>query len=94
MSSKHLLQKRQRTAVNEYLKQKICEYSQNNPNQRQIDIATHFNSQDPNLKLDRIWVKQVTNSEIFLTELMIKEQVADFAKALNLGEDALKFSNG
>ncbi|CAG8558975.1 15168_t:CDS:1 [Racocetra persica] len=39
----------------------------------------------------RIWVKQVTNSEMFLTKLMIKEQVADFAKALNLGEDALKF---
>ncbi|CAG8622367.1 33335_t:CDS:1 [Racocetra persica] len=122
-------------AVSEHLKQKIYEYSQNNPNQRQIDIANHFNSQDLNLKLDRstvskilknkskwlmvtedqlsstlfrhkqvkyllldqlmrIWVEQVTNSEMFLTELIIKEQATDFAKALNLGKDALKFSNG
>ncbi|CAG8491655.1 3564_t:CDS:1, partial [Racocetra persica] len=42
----------------------------------------------------RIWVEQVTNREMFLTELIIKEQAADFAKALNLGKDALKFSNG
>ncbi|CAG8538061.1 15180_t:CDS:2 [Dentiscutata heterogama] len=37
---------------------------------------------------------QVTNGEIILTELMIKEKATYFAKVLNLGNDALKFSNG
>ncbi|CAG8449545.1 3756_t:CDS:2 [Scutellospora calospora] len=120
MSSKNLSQKRPRTAVSEYLKHEIYEYSQNNPNTRQIDIADHFNSQDPNLNLDqttiskilndkskwlavtedqlssivfrckkvkyplldqsmRLWVEQITNSEVILTELMIKEKAASFA---------------
>ncbi|CAG8764952.1 15579_t:CDS:1, partial [Racocetra persica] len=53
----------QRTAVSEHLKQKICEYSQNNPNQKQIDIANYFNSQDPNLKLDRSTVSKILKNK-------------------------------
>ncbi|CAG8824635.1 15142_t:CDS:2, partial [Racocetra persica] len=41
----------------------------------------------------RIWVEQVTNSEMFLTELMIKEQAADFAKALNLEANSALLSS-
>ncbi|CAG8469159.1 27485_t:CDS:1 [Racocetra persica] len=42
----------------------------------------------------RLWVEQITNSEVFLTELIIKEKAVVFAKALSLSDNALKFSNG
>ncbi|CAG8794647.1 21329_t:CDS:1, partial [Racocetra persica] len=41
----------------------------------------------------RLWVEQITNSEVILTELMIKKKVIVFAKALGLSDDTLKFSN-
>ncbi|CAG8600923.1 1672_t:CDS:2, partial [Scutellospora calospora] len=128
-------QKRTRTAISDYLKREICKYSQSHPHVKQLDIANHFNSQDPNLNLDRttiskilkdksrwlavaddqsssitfrhkqvkypllnqamkLWIEQVTRGEMIITELMIKEKATIFAKALNLGDDALKFSNG
>ncbi|CAG8604943.1 17509_t:CDS:1, partial [Racocetra persica] len=41
----------------------------------------------------RLWVEQITSGEMILTELMIREKATCFAKALNLGDDTLKFSN-
>ncbi|CAG8480340.1 4795_t:CDS:2 [Racocetra persica] len=71
-----------------------------------INIASHFNSQDPNLNLDqttiskilkdktmRLWIEQVTCGEMIITELIIKEKTTIFTQALNLGDDVLKFSN-
>ncbi|CAG8499675.1 18202_t:CDS:2 [Racocetra persica] len=93
-------------AVSESLKREICEYSQKNLNKKQADIAKHFNSKDSSLNLDRttiskilkdkskyLWIEQVTNGDMIVTKLMIKEKAADFAKALNLEDDTLKFSN-
>ncbi|CAG8802203.1 8813_t:CDS:2, partial [Gigaspora rosea] len=37
----------------------------------------------------RLWIKQVTNGEIIITKLMIKEKAKDFANALNLASSAL-----
>ncbi|CAG8770980.1 3362_t:CDS:2, partial [Gigaspora rosea] len=84
---------------------------QSHPHVKQLDIANHFNSQDPNLNLDqttiskilkdkskwlaalKLWIEQVTRGEMIITELMIKEKATIFAKALNLGDNALKFLN-
>ncbi|CAG8690426.1 2563_t:CDS:1, partial [Scutellospora calospora] len=38
-------------------------------------------------------IEQVTNSDMIITELMIKEKAVDFVKALNLGNNALTFLN-
>ncbi|CAG8480239.1 29592_t:CDS:2 [Racocetra persica] len=95
--SNNLLLKRPRTAISESLKHEICEYSQKNPNEKQADIAKHFNSKDSSLNLDRTTISKILKDkskyDMIVTELMIKEKAADFTKALNLEDDALKFSN-
>ncbi|CAG8483267.1 30455_t:CDS:2 [Racocetra persica] len=61
--SKNLLQKRTRTTVSESLKREICEYSQKNPNKKQIDIAKHFNFQNSSLNLDRSTISKILNDK-------------------------------
>ncbi|CAG8616002.1 9397_t:CDS:1, partial [Dentiscutata heterogama] len=44
-------------------------------------------------KAMQLWVEQVVDSQIFLTEAIIKEKAIFFARALALPDNALKFSN-
>ncbi|CAG8605068.1 406_t:CDS:2, partial [Gigaspora rosea] len=91
------------TAVSDSLKSNICNYNKENPNKTQVQIAEHFNTQDPNWNLecstiskilkekDR-WlavVKDNTTSDSFR-----HKKAAYFAKALSLPDNELKFSNG
>ena len=45
-------------------------------------------------KAMQLWVEQVISGQIFLTDLIIKEKAAFFARALGLPDSALKFFNG
>ncbi|CAG8501671.1 17211_t:CDS:2 [Dentiscutata heterogama] len=42
----------------------------------------------------KLWVEQVVNNRLFLTEAIIKEKAAYFFKALSLPDNEIKFSNG
>ncbi|CAG8751452.1 14012_t:CDS:1, partial [Dentiscutata heterogama] len=41
----------------------------------------------------KLWVEQVVNNRLFLTEVIIKEKAAYFFKALSLPDNEMKFSN-
>ena len=41
-----------------------------------------------------VWVENVTVEGVILTDLLIKEKAKVFAKAFNIQEDQLSFSNG
>ncbi|CAG8738691.1 23713_t:CDS:1, partial [Gigaspora rosea] len=57
--SKDSSQKKPRTAISDYLKREICEYSQNYPDEKHTDIANHFNLQNPDLNLERSTISKI-----------------------------------
>ncbi|CAG8836333.1 28577_t:CDS:1, partial [Gigaspora margarita] len=45
--------------VSDSLKSDICNYNKENPNKTQIQIAEHFNAQDPNWNLERSTISKI-----------------------------------